>query len=362
MNDKLKNIIVISSFFLIIIATFIYNLIKSDLDISLSERRKLEQFPELTIKSTLDGSFFEKFENYTMDQFAHRESYRQLKNKMEMKLFHKTNFNNIYIHDNSLVEQIYPLNEKSIHNLTKKMNYVHDNYLTDNNKIYYSIIPDKNYFVNDKNLRLDYDLLQQYMKEDIPWATYIDITKFLNLEKYYLTDSHWRQEHLIDVASHIASSMNTRISSTYDDRIIADFKGVYNGRYPDNKLIDKIHILTNDIIDSAVVYNYETKEEGPVYDYSAIDGIDKYNVYLSGSVSLLKIDNPNNKTERELVVFRDSFGSSLIPLLIEGYSSITIVDTRYISPKILADYIDFNTKDILFLYNTSLINNSSSLK
>ena len=73
-------------------------------------------------------------------------------------------------------------------------------------------------------------------------------------------------------------------------------------------------------------------------------------------------ENTENKTGRELVVFRDSFASSFVPLLVEGYDKITLIDTRYISPKILENYIEFSNQDILFLYSTSVINNSYSLK
>ena len=43
-------------------------------------------------------------------------------------------------------------------------------------------------------------------------------------------------------------------------------------------------------------------------------------------------------------------------------NKITLIDTRYISPKILSQYIEFNDQDILFLYSTSIINNSYTLK
>ena len=79
-------------------------------------------------------------------------------------------------------------------------------------------------------------------------------------------------------------------------------------------------------------------------------------------MSLISIENAENKKGRELVVFRDSYASSLIPLIIEGYSKITLVDTRYISPKILDNYIDFDNQDIYFLYSALLINDSYSMK
>ena len=64
----------------------------------------------------------------------------------------------------------------------------------------------------------------------------------------------------------------------------------------------------------------------------------------------------------ELIVFRDSYGSSLIPLLLEGYKKITVVDIRYVSSRILNNYIKFNNQDILFMYSILTINNSFSMR
>ena len=77
---------------------------------------------------------------------------------------------------------------------------------------------------------------------------------------------------------------------------------------------------------------------------------------------MLTIENPDYNGTKELIVFRDSYGSSLVPLLVTGYSKITVVDTRYISPKLLNQYIEFKDQDVLFMYSTLIINNSTTLK
>lgn len=77
---------------------------------------------------------------------------------------------------------------------------------------------------------------------------------------------------------------------------------------------------------------------------------------------MLTIENPDYNGTKELIAFRDSYGSSLIPLLVTGYSKITVVDTRYISPKLLNQYIEFKDQDVLFMYSTLIINNSTTLK
>ena len=124
----------------------------------------------------------------------------------------------------------------------------------------------------------------------------------------------------------------------------------------------KRQYLTSDLLDACTVYNYETGKTGPIYDLAKGAGKDPYELFLSGSVSLLTIENPNADTDRELVIFRDSFGSSIAPLLVEGYSSVTLVDIRYLASSRLGGFVDFTGCDVLFLYSAGVLNNSSTLK
>ena len=110
------------------------------------------------------------------------------------------------------------------------------------------------------------------------------------------------------------------------------------------------------------VLNYETGEWGEVYDWKKLSGRDPYETFLSGSVSLLRIENPYAETDRELIVFRDSFGSALAPLLCRGYRTVTLVDLRYLSGAMLSRFLDFHGQDVLFLYSTLVLNNSSQLR
>ena len=48
-------------------------------EISQSERRPLAQFPVVSVKNLLDGSFMADFEDYSLDQFPLRDGFRNLK-------------------------------------------------------------------------------------------------------------------------------------------------------------------------------------------------------------------------------------------------------------------------------------------
>lgn len=357
MNNKVKNI-VLSIIFITFLFTFmIVNIMKKDDDISYSERRKLQKMPKITYDLVINGTYFSKLDKYTTDQFIWRDNFRKI--KIDIDLLTKNNYNKLYLYKDYIIEETYPLNKESILNVTNKINNIKRTYLNETNNIYYSIVPDKNYFVNDDNLKLDYDELKNIMNSNLD-IKYIDIFNELSLEDYYKTDTHWREERLFKVVNKLSKEMNFNIDNNYSFKRISDFNGTYSSRIVKEDIKDEIYILDN--VNDINVYNYETNGYEKVYDLIKLNSLDKYNVYLSGSVSLLKIESMSTSSNKELIVFRDSYGSSLIPLMMNGYKSITVVDTRYISPSILSNYIDFNNKDILFLYSTLLINDSFTLK
>ena len=112
--------------------------------------------------------------------------------------------------------------------------------------------------------------------------------------------------------------------------------------------------MTNETIENCNTYNYEKKASGQIY--TETNSADKYDIFVSGATSLVSIENPNAKSDKELLLFRDSFGSSLAPLLVENYKKITLIDLRYISSTLLANYIEFKDQDVLFMYSTTVLN------
>ena len=364
MSDKNKNIVVTTTFILILTLLFIVNILKKDTQISITERRKLAQFPDITIENILDRNFSNKFEKYTTDQIIKREEFRKLKSALEIYLFRKKDNNKIYMYKNSIIKIEYPLNEKSIFNATKKINEIQKNYLKDM-KCYYAIIPDKNYFTNtEQYISMNYNKLQEIMEQNIKNIEYINIFDTLQLEDYYITDIHWKQENLQKVVEKISKKMNfnNRITTPYEKKQIIQFDGIYAGQLPIKTKKDTINILTNEIIQNAKVYNYENRKETKIYDKEKINSNDKYDIYLSGNTPLITITNPNAKTDKELIVFRDSFASSLIPLFTEAYNKITLIDIRYMRSQDIEKYIKLKNQEVLFLYSTLVLNNSSILK
>ncbi len=344
------------------------NCLKPAGEFSDTERRKLKQLPAWSIGSFLEEGYGEKFEDAAMDQFPCRDIFRRLKAGSLYYLFGVKDNNGIYLADGYAAKLNYPLNEASLKNALDKFRDIYDTWLAKGNgRIYTSIVPDKGYYLAEQNgyPALDYAAMLQIIREGMEYSDYIDLTDCLGIEAYYRTDTHWRQEKLLPVAKRLAERMGfLKLLSNQYEEITPDipFYGVYYGQSALPLGSETISYLTNGVIEGCQVYNYETKETTPVYVTDKLKGRDPYEMFLSGAVPLLTIENPQAGTDKELIVFRDSFASSLLPLLSEGYSKITLVDIRYIKSSLLGNYIEFKDQDILFLYSTLILNDSYSLK
>lgn len=359
----MKNKFISLSFISIIVGFFLLNTILPDKEISFSERRKLKLFPSITLDNLFAGKTIDDFESYTLDQFAFRDSFRSLKASIELNIFNKLDNNNIFVSDDNIFKIDYPLKEKEVLKFTSKLNNITSKYFKNNN-VYLGIVPEKNYYLEDnKHLKIDYDYLISLVNSNIKNIEYIDLTKSLTLEDYYYTDLHWRQESLDKVVTTLSEKMNFQITDKdYIVESYSPFYGAYYGQSALNVKPDTINYLTNNIIENAIVTNLEDKTSNSVYNKNKLGTLDSYDVFLSGATPFLEIVNPLYEGTKELIIFRDSFGSSLAPLLIEGYSKITLIDLRYVNLATVEQLIEFNTQDVLFLYSTLVINSSSILR
>lgn len=366
MSNKIKSIVLSSLFCIIVFGLFFASAFLQDEKYSESERRELASFPEVSVSTILSGDFMEKFESYTLDQFPLRDAFRTLKAKVSFSLFSQKDNNKLYMHDGFICKQLYPLNEESVSYAFSRMEYIYKTYLNKNtNNIYLSVIPDKSAFAAESanQLSLDYNKLYSLVKEKNTFAEYIDISSLLTLEDYYYTDTHWKQEKITDVAEKIATSMGAKAYEKYEKGLLTDnFYGVYYGQFALSANKDSIYCLTNEAIENCKVFDYQNNKEISVYNEEKVNDKDPYEAYLSGPLSLVEIENPNAESEKELVIFRDSFGSSIAPLLTRSYKKIILADIRYLPSTVMGKYIDFENKDILFLYSAMLLNDSSVMK
>ncbi len=366
--ERVKNIAIIAVFVVFVFGLAFLGAILPDVTVSRAERRKLVQQPELSADAVMDGEYMTKLEDYLLDQFPFRDEWRTIKAALRFGLFRQLDNNGVYLVGDSVFKLEYPLKEEQVRCAAAKIAEVYAGYL-DGMNVYWSVVPDKNYFAAEKSGRtaLDYDWLMELMREGVPAEmTYVDIFGTLTLDDYFKTDAHWRQERIIPVAQKLAKAMGAGGvpgKSDYETRELSPFYGVYWGQSALNVQPDTLAYLVSEYTECATVRSADKPGQIlPVYTLGNFAGLDGYDVFLDGAATIVTVECPKAKTERELIVFRDSSASSLAPLLLGAYSKITLIDLRYVSASIVGQYVDFAGQDVLFLYGTSLLNSGSILK
>jgi len=369
LKDKLKYVITIVLTSALVFGFGAWFLLKEPTKYSESERRTLSLLPEFSLSDVLSGDFMREFEEASPDQFPLRDIFRSIKAYASEYIFNKKDNNKIFLADSHLSKLEYPENPDMIQYAGEKFNYIYNEYLENTDAdIYLSVVPDKNCFIAEENgyLALDYDKFAVRVSEQFSVAEYIDVKPLLDKDDYYTTDTHWRQEKIADVAETLCSGMGVRFDGNFrENKLDIPFYGVYYNQSGLNVPYDEIIYLTNDVIDGCKITNYDSgaPADYPMYDMKKAQSADAYEMFLSGTVAISVIENPAAKEKNELILFRDSFGSSIAPLMAGSFSKITLVDIRYIASSYIGNVVDFKNADkVLFLYSTVLLNNSLAMK
>ena len=363
MREKRGALVLTLLFSLLLCGIAIWQICLPDLALSDAERRSLKQQPSLTVSGVMDGSYFSDLEGYLLDQFPARQGFRTINAALRFYGYAQKEVNGVYLAGDSAGKLLYPLNETGVATSVKKLRAVMDRYLSES-KCYLAIIPDKNYYLAAEHgqLCLDYERMFRLLEDGLSGMEAIDLTGALNAACYYRTDTHWRQTALTGVVLQLAGSMDFTPNLPERTDCYSPFYGVLYGQSALPLTPDTICYLNAEWLGGVTVTNYETGKTETVYQLDKAAGMDAYDLFLGGASALLTIENPNANSEQELIVFRDSFFSSLAPLLIGSYQKITLVDLRYIHPDLLGNYIDFHGQTVLFALSTLVLNDGSVLK
>lgn len=284
-----------------------------------------------------------------------KQLYRQLN--------HLPDENGMYAVQGQWFEAMPDLDEDSVLSFTNRLNAYISQSLTPENQVYYGAIPDKSWYVPDSGWpTLDHSRLAEILRENIQGAAEIDLTPALSLEDYYQTDRHWRQERLQSVLDTLGDAMGFSVKlSDFTENTITPFHGSFEKKLK-NPPEEPFLYLTGGALDSVSISSYQYPELQEVYDLPKLESENTYDVFLGGISPIVTLTNPSAESQRELVIFGDSYSSSLAPLLCGEYRTVTIVDLRFIFSSLLPDLLTFTNQDVLFLYSDWILNNSAMLR
>jgi len=360
-KPTLREIIACVIFIAFIGTFFILNFIIPEPAVLVSERRVPAQFPEVSLNAISTGTFMSGFDSYAADRFVFRDTFRMIHAFQILDLYQQTDKSGIYRCNSVGVGEFRRVDTTSFRQTAERIQRAAATLDGMNMNIYYSIVPDKSAFAERYYPGFDLAVAEPILFDVLGDHNYIRVMEALSADVFYKTDLHWDQSRISGVTSHLLSSMGANAAlSNFPQVTVGNWNGVYAGQLalpvnPDvMTYVDVPGLRVSYLNDRTLEF-----EEGPVYDVDRFSGVDPYDMFLRGPQPLIIIEN-DSAPERELFLFRDSFGSSLAPLMMEAYSKITVIDLRYINLQVLNMFFEFTPgSDVLFIFSSQIFNNPS---
>lgn len=343
---------------------------------SSSEKRYLQQFPEISVDKVLDGSFGTEFESYFADQFPARSFWVGLNAYYTLDTGNNGangvyNCNNGYL-INKPVSTDNKL-EKNVSAIVKFKNSIDVPvtvmFAPSTGYVAYDVLPavhdkynDDNYFEQtSKTLSengIEFTDLRKTFKE-----AYADGNQL-----YYKTDHHWTTLGAYTAYQKLCEQLN--INPAPKEKFdIKSYGGFYGTTYstsgfwftpPDSIQIWNNPENTDKNIKVTISEGTDTDEFSSMYFYNHLEEDDKYPVFIDGNHALTEITNSNAKGGTILLV-KDSFSHSLAPFLAENYSKIILVDMRYYKMSVSQIVEQEKPEQIVFLYGIDNIATDTDL-
>lgn len=338
----------------IVIMLFLLLIILKKEYFSENENRYLEEFPDIKIANILSGDFQDNFSNYVSDHFPFREFFLKIKNTTEHILGSNRISGIYYGEDDYLIEEY-----KKPKNTDKTIRII--NRFVDKNKninIEFMLVPTSIYVNSSKiskyNISSSESKTIDYYKDNLN-TKFIDARENLKRHNkeyiYYRTDHHWTTEGAYYAYETYCKENNLEIKPTTYKTVTKDFYGTIYSKLLDNSIKkDYISIVEDNTNYEVYIDNEKTNS---FYQEEFLNKKDKYSYFFGGNKSLIHIIN--NNEQGDLLIIKDSYANSFIPLIARNYKNIYVIDPRYYKDNI-SDFIkDNNIHNVLFLYNVLTI-------
>lgn len=370
LRRRTHNVVLSGVFLLMILIFCLANLVTSDKDFSDTENRSLAQKPEFSWGALWDGSYFAGLTDHYADQFFARDGWISLKMK-EDSLLGRTDVSGVFLgSDNYLIPEPETPDAVALENTIQAIN----NFATSHKDISMRmmVVPGAAAILTDRlpenapvrDQLADIAVIRSGLFGNVQ---FLDVAETLKAHAdediYYHTDHHWTSlgAYYAFKATTGLMGIGTPVTS-YDIYTVTDsFEGTLSSKSGSHEVLDSIDIYVPKAGDLEYFVTYPDQSKScSLYESEMLEAKDKYTVFFGGNHSLVEIRTTAD-TDRNLLIFKDSYANSYVQFLIPYYDKIFMVDPRYY-------YDDLNTiltaggvTDVLFLYSADTILTDTSL-
>ena len=326
-------------FLLFMILAICANIFLPDKEYSESENRMLAQFPEFSMANLSSGKYMTDMEDYVTDQFFFRDQWINLKVLEDMTLG-KRESNGVYIGKQGYLMQV-PENNIDMDSVENNLNGIREfaQRHKDVNTVM-TLVPNAAYILEQltpanapvRDQSQDISLVENNVGDVL---NFIDLTDTMSSHRdepiYYKTDHHWTTLGARYAFETLYSALGIVPAQDYTIYPVSHtFSGTLASRSGYDRSQDTIDIYVPQDVDTECVVNYveEGEKTASMYESSALDQKDQYEVFFGGNHSRIDITTPVEEN-KNLLIFKDSYANCFIPFLQPYFRSIIVVDPRY---------------------------------
>ena len=336
-----------------------------------NENRMLQLFPEVTKQSVFSGRLMTQAENFVADQFFLRDKWIGAKLDMD-KLIGKKESNDVYLgKEGFLIEKAVTPNYEEMDKNLEAINNFASAY---NLNMVMSVVPNAVCIREDllpsgapsRDQRDDLAYIKSKLGDSI---TFVDVSETLTAHKteyiYYKSDHHWTSLGAKYAFDELAPSLGiTQPVPGYQImKVTEDFSGTMASNSGAFNVKDDIDIYvpeTAEDFEYVVEYGDIQQKSATIYNSDALSSKNKYEVFMGGNYSYVSIKT-TAQSEKNLLLFKDSYANTFIQFLLPYYRNIVIIDPRYYSDDCRKLLDEREITDVLFLYNMNTFALDNSL-
>lgn len=354
------------------------SLLAKDREFSPNENRYLAEPPELTWDNLLKGRFQEDLENYLRDQVCFRDTWITIKTGIQ-EFCGNRDIGGAYIgRDGYDFEKIIPENvdeELFARNIEAVEDYfAAASTVIDSKRLSFLLVPTSGLILKDKlpsNVRLfDQSEYISQVANAMSDYNFIDVRTELTEHKdeyiYYRTDHHWTTDGAYTAYEKWCERTGHEPvgkENLQKNIVTEEFRGsLYSKILNADSAYDSIWTYglpgNTPFGDGNCTVTYDNEETADTcYDASKLAEKDKYAYFFGGNYGEVHIANTqtgeNGSAEKNLLIVKDSFANAFVPLIIQNYDNIYMVDLRYYNGDMTTYLSEHNITDVLILYNIS---------
>lgn len=365
MRNKLEIVL----FLILIFGIGIGYLVLPQREFSEMENRYLSECPEFTWKELLNGTYTEKFEDYTADQIVGKDLLVKL-NVAVNRAMGVTEIQQVYIGKDGYLIQDY---QEPGELLQENLDYIRL-FAMEHPEITMTmlLVPNASEIYPEELPAFAETYSQQAVIEEAvkalePQIEVVDATDSLLTHKeeelYFKTDHHWNALGTYYAYVELCKALEVEPTpySQYQAEVVEQpfYGSLYSKAPMFGQVPDEMILLKNPEGQYQVNYVNENRETDSMLDYSYAEKKDKYAIYFGGNYPLTVIRSQGEEQEKVLII-KDSYANSLVPMLADQYGEIHMMDLRYYHDDVDAYIEEQGITRVIFIHNVDFISTDNN--